>query len=167
MTITKGIVVDILANCESYGGRFAGRTGVVTMPQYGNHTKIGILFSAVSNPDSKYGYYYFAPHEIKVHQSKSTRELVNSFAIKNVYFNDPVTVVIWEDGTKTIVKCGKNDIYDPEKGLAMAVAKKALGNKGSYYDDFKKWLPIQEVKNTSSKVPVRVPKNNSVDMTML
>lgn len=71
------------------------------------------------------------------------------FTIKNIYFNDPVTVVLWEDGTKTIVRCDKNDIYDPEKGLAMAVAKKALGNKGIYYDEFKKWLPMQEAKNTS------------------
>lgn len=66
--------------------------------------------------------------------------------IKKVYFNDPVTVVMWSDHTKTIVRAGKNDIYDPEKGLAMAIAKKTLGNKGSYYDEFKKWLPKQEAK---------------------
>ena len=30
---------------------------------------------------------------------------------------------------------------DPEKGLAMAIAKKALGNEGNYYNEFKKWLP--------------------------
>lgn len=61
--------------------------------------------------------------------------------IKKVYFNDPVTVVLWEDGTKTIVRAGENEIYDPEKGLAMAIAKKALGNQGNYYEVFKKWLP--------------------------
>lgn len=64
--------------------------------------------------------------------------------IKKVYFNDPATVVLWEDGTKTIVKAGKGDIYDPEKGLAMAIAKKALGNQGNYYEVFKKWLPKEE-----------------------
>ncbi len=61
--------------------------------------------------------------------------------IKKVHFNDPVTVVLWEDGTKTIVRAGDDDIYDPEKGLAMAIAKKALGNQGNYYEVFKKWLP--------------------------
>jgi len=61
--------------------------------------------------------------------------------IKNVIFNDPATIVLWEDGTKTVVKCGDYDIYDPEKGLAMAIAKKTLGNQGSYYETFKKWLP--------------------------
>lgn len=65
-------------------------------------------------------------------------------SIKNVYFNDPVTVVIWEDGTKTIVRCGENEEYDPEKGLAMAISKKALGNKGKYYNQFKKWIPVEK-----------------------
>lgn len=64
--------------------------------------------------------------------------------IKKVIFNDPATVVLWEDGTKTIVKAGDHDVFDPEKGLAMAIAKKALGNKGNYYKVFKKWLPEEE-----------------------
>ena len=67
--------------------------------------------------------------------------------IKNVIFNDPATIVFWSDGTKTVVKCGENDIYDPEKGLAMAVAKKYLGTNKShsnYMDEFKKWLPKDE-----------------------
>jgi hypothetical protein len=59
--------------------------------------------------------------------------------IKKVIFNDPATIVIWSDGTKTVVKCGENDIFDPEKGLAMAIAKKALGNKGNYFNEIKKW----------------------------
>ena len=45
--------------------------------------------------------------------------------IKNVIFNDPATIVFWKDGTKTVVKCQDGDEFDPEKGLAMAIAKKA------------------------------------------
>ena len=52
--------------------------------------------------------------------------------IKNVIFNDPATIVFWEDGTKTVVKCQDGDEFDPEKGLAMAIVKKAYGNKGNY-----------------------------------
>lgn len=66
--------------------------------------------------------------------------------IKNVIFNDPATIVFWSDGSKTVVKAHLDD-YDPEKGLAMAIAKKALGNEGNYYNIFKKWLP----KDDSSK----------------
>lgn len=63
--------------------------------------------------------------------------------IKSVIYNDPATIVFWEDGTKTVVKC-KNEKFDPEKGLAMAFSKKMLGNKGNYYNIFKKWLPEEK-----------------------
>lgn len=62
-----------------------------------------------------------------------------SLEIENVIFNGPATIVFWSDGTKTVVKCN-NDLYDKEKGLAMAIVKKFLGNKGNYYNVFKKWL---------------------------
>lgn len=65
-------------------------------------------------------------------------------AIKKVIFNYPATIVLWSDGSKTVVKCQDGDIYDPEKGLAMAISKKALGNKGNYCNEFKKWLPEEE-----------------------
>lgn len=58
--------------------------------------------------------------------------------IKNVIFNEPVTVVFWEDGTKTVVKA-HGEAFDPEKGLTMAITKKAFGNRGKYFDTIKKW----------------------------
>lgn len=63
--------------------------------------------------------------------------------IQNVIFNDPATIVFWSDGTKTVVKA-ENEPYDPEKGLAMAIAKKFFDNKSYYFDVFKKWLPAEE-----------------------
>ena len=69
--------------------------------------------------------------------------------IKNVIFNDPATIVFWEDGTKTVVKCQDGDEFDPEKGLAMAIAKKAYGNKGGYCNKMKKWLPKEESVDTN------------------
>ena len=67
--------------------------------------------------------------------------------IKDVIFNEPATIVLWADGTKTVVKCQEGEGYDPEKGLAMAISKKALGNKGNYCEVFKKWLPDEEEVN--------------------
>lgn len=79
--------------------------------------------------------------------------------IKNVIFNDPATIVFWEDGTKTVVKCQDGDEFDPEKGLAMAIAKKAYGNKGSYCNKLKKWLPKEEPVDTNNILDsVFVPK---------
>lgn len=65
-------------------------------------------------------------------------------AIRKVIFNDPATIVFWSDGTKTIVKAQDGDIFDPEKGLTMAITKKSLGNKGNYCNELKKWLPREE-----------------------
>ena len=67
--------------------------------------------------------------------------------IKDVIFNEPATIILWADGTKTVVKCQEGEGYDPEKGMAMAISKKALGNKGNYCEVFKKWLPEEEKVN--------------------
>lgn len=48
--------------------------------------------------------------------------------IKKVIYNNPATIVFWTDGTKTIVKCSKTDIFDEQTGLLMCIAKKFLGN---------------------------------------
>lgn len=90
------------------------------------------------------------------HVAKAAKDAINSiygiygrnrFDIKKVYFKDPVTVVLWEDGSKTIVKRDERDTYDAEKALAMAIAKKALCNKGNYYNVFKKWIPDKNDSN--------------------
>lgn len=67
---------------------------------------------------------------------------LNTLTIKNVIFNPPATIVFWSDNTKTVVKCDRSlELYDPEKGLAMAIAKKMIGdNKSKYYNTFKYWL---------------------------
>lgn len=64
--------------------------------------------------------------------------------ITKVIFNDPATIVFWRDGTKTVVKCNPDEVFDPEKGLAMACMKKLFGNNGFYNDIFRKWLPEEE-----------------------
>lgn len=66
-------------------------------------------------------------------------------AIKNVYFNPPATVVLFDDGTKTVVKCQDGDTYSRETGLALCMAKKAMGNKSNFNDIFKKWIPEEKV----------------------
>lgn len=80
---------------------------------------------------------------INYHNNQSITTIYVS-KIKNVIFNDPATIVFWTDGTKTVVKAQDGDIFDPEKGLAMAIAKKALGNKANYCNELKKWLPKEE-----------------------
>ena len=81
--------------------------------------------------------------------SKMDRDICKE--IKNVKFNPPATIVFWTDNTKTVVKCNGED-YDPEKGLAMCISKKFLGDKGNYYEVFKKWLPKEDDSDVVQKV---------------
>lgn len=63
----------------------------------------------------------------------------SKYEIEQVIFNNPATIVIWKDGTKTVVKCQECDTYNKEVGLAMCFAKKAMGNKGNFNEIFKKY----------------------------
>ena len=58
-----------------------------------------------------------------------------SVSIRKVIFNDPATIVMWSDGSKTVVKCAPKDTYDMEKGLAMAIVKKMAGNDNRFWSD--------------------------------
>lgn len=81
--------------------------------------------------------------------------------IVDVIFHDPATIVFWSDGTKTVVK-SKGEEFDPEKGLAMAISKKFLGNKGNYYNEFRKWLPEEK----KEKIEIKPLCPNSVSSTI-
>ena len=61
----------------------------------------------------------------------------SSIKVKEVIFHDPATIVYWEDGTKTVVKC-QGEEFDKENGLLAAIAKKVYGNKGSFNNIIKK-----------------------------
>lgn len=78
--------------------------------------------------------------------------LYNKFSYKKVIFNDPATIILWNDGTKTIVKVQNGETYDPEKGLAICFMKKALGNKGNYYNTMKKELKKYQKKRLKKPV---------------
>ena len=87
---------------------------------------------------------------------------MNTAAIKNVIFAPPATIVYWSDGTKTVVKCSEKDIFDPEKGLAMAIAKRCGGNKGSYYKEIQNW-----VEKSGKKYPGKPAAGKAVDLDVL
>lgn len=83
-------------------------------------------------------------------------------SIKNVIFAPPATIVYWSDGSKTVVKCSEKDVFDPEKGLAMAIAKRCGGNKGSYYKEIQNW-----VEKSGKKYPGKPAGGKAVDLDVL
>lgn len=70
--------------------------------------------------------------------------------IKKVIFNSPATIILWNDGTKTVSKC-HNEEFDKEKGFAMAVAKKTVGS----YAEIKKLIDQADVQNIFSFVTIK------------
>lgn len=72
--------------------------------------------------------------------NKNQKKAINDSMIQRVIFNPPATIVIWGDNSKTVVKCKEHDIFDPEKGLAMAISKRIFGNNRDYYEIFAKWV---------------------------
>ena len=142
--------------------RFTGRTDIQFITRRGNYTQVDIfmdrkrsdeeiktwLMNLIDRFDSNYiGYsdsIKYIKQDIKTLEEgwrKVSRYINfnNNTTIKDVIFNKPATIVFWTDGTKTVVKCQNDDVFDPEKGLAMAIAKKAFGNKGNYCNEIKKW----------------------------
>lgn len=99
-----GCTVLILPDAE-YSGKFTGMTGKVG--NYYGSAKVGVEFPGMKN-DCESGLFWFS--------------------VEKVIFNDPKTIVLWADGTKTIVSCGEDDIYDYYSGFCAAVVKKLFGS---------------------------------------
>ena len=60
-------------------------------------------------------------------------------------------IIFWKDGTKTVVTAQEGETFDEEKGLAMAYAKKALGNNYAAGGRFKQRLKHAKRVNKAEK----------------
>ena len=66
-----------------------------------------------------------------------------SFVPEKVIKNGPATVVVWNDGSKTVVKRTDED-DDPEKGFAMALVKKLYGTRSQFKKMLRDKTKVQE-----------------------
>ena len=82
-----------------------------------------------------------AEKELKQIQAKNKR--LRSL-IKQVIFSGPVTVVKWNDGTITRVRCAEGEEYDQEKGLLAAMAKKLYENTNIFVEELAYWCDDPE-----------------------
>ena len=76
------------------------------------------------------------------------RDEIDSFIskIKKVIFSDNKTIILWDDGVKTIVSCQDGEVFDREKGVALCIIKYMFGNIG-YYNEIFKALNLNEKKD--------------------
>lgn len=111
--------------------------------EYDEYVKGDPKFMPTRDMADAFKYMYMDCKEaLKLHdkiQKEKDKGIYDSM-IQKVIFNPPATIVMWRDGSKTVVKCGENDIFDPEKGLAMAISKRAFGDNRDYYEIFAKWV---------------------------
>lgn len=92
---------------------------------------------------------------VKKIKDLETFEASKYIKIRKVIFHNPATIVFWEDGTKTVVKCMKGDVYNYEMGIAMCMLKKIFGDSYRYFKkDVKKWIPEPRKDGWSMNVTV-------------
>ena len=89
----------------------------------GNYTTVDDVYKSMNDAQQKVCQFLIS--EVLQNGAKS----FTPDSIKKVIYNDPATIIFWSDGTKTIVKCMKDEDYDPEKGFMAAVTKKVFGDK--------------------------------------
>ena len=81
-------------------------------------------------------------------------KVYNSAKIERIHFNDPFTVVIFNDGEKVIVKTTEDDVYDPRTGVAMAIVTHIFGTRSQ----FRKFVDKEYNKDIKNKVGKSIKK---------
>lgn len=124
-----GTIVSIRRSDE-YGGKYAGKLGIVKKLA---DNRVGVEFSDLKNPASGYGLFWFKKENVKpsfFDTPKHNDAIMPraSLGVKQVIFSGPKTIVLWLDGTKTIVSCGEGDDNDPYAGFCAAVTKRVFGS---------------------------------------
>jgi len=69
------------------------------------------------------GYMYMSIDPLSLFPAK-----IPMFIPKKIIYNGPATIVFWDDGTKTVVKCSKKDKDNKYNAFCAALAKKIYGS---------------------------------------
>lgn len=64
---------------------------------------------------------------IRMIEELEAEEQYDYLAYERIIFNDPATIVIWADGTRTVVKACKEDKFDKGVGLKTALLQRVFG----------------------------------------
>lgn len=64
--------------------------------------------------------------------------------VKKIIFSGPATVVLWDDGSKTVVKCSEDDQFDPYAAVAQAYTKKIFRTNNQFKKMVDKFLPEED-----------------------
>ena len=90
----------------------------------------------------------------KTKNSGGTTMRGTSISIEKLFFNGSTTIVMWTDGTKTVVQPIEGEKFDPEIGIAMAIARKIFGSRhqfDKFVDEKVRDLAIRNAKEFTDK----------------
>ena len=107
-----------------------------------NHKRV-FCVEFTSCPRVIYGFFKYS--ELAFAYSNAYQDVYNIYLQRDI----AATQALFESMfgvSKTVVKCQSGDTFDPEKGLAMAIAKRVYGDNGHYCELFKKWIPDSDEK---------------------
>lgn len=122
---------------------YRGLTGTVEAFDY-NHTRVGVRFP------NRPALAWFIPSNLAVSYSlaTSTGGRTTYPKPKKVVYDETagVTVVLWMDGTKTVIRAAEGEEHDPYHGYCVALAKKIHGTNSALKRELEKVLVIQNEK---------------------
>ena len=87
----------------------------------------------------------------RIHSGRTNGKLASTRTIRKVIYNPPATIILWKDGSKTVVKCSEDDIYDPMTGFLLCCLKHFLGadNDPAVFHRFlREWAPWPDAEST-------------------
>ena len=58
----------------------------------------------------------------------TTKSKPNALSVRRILYHNPATIVFWQDGTKTVVKCMDGEPFEKYAGFCAALAKKVFGS---------------------------------------
>lgn len=81
--------------------------------------------------------------------------------VDRIVFNDPATIVFWDDGTKTVVKCMKGEKFERYAGFAAACTKKLFGST-SRAKAIMEDRAVEQIKTPKKKKNEQIPGQMSM-----
>ena len=94
----------------------------------GRRPETTVSFSPVTVPDIQDWRAEWGDRSAKLRGLKGTSYMIDDVRVKKIIFSGPCTIILWEDGTKTIARVSDGDEFDPEKGVAVCFMKRILGH---------------------------------------
>ena len=161
----KGMTVVVVEHPNLRGWR-----GTIEAFDY-NNLRVGVRFSAREKLT------WFAPSCLRIaYQHVSFTQstdginwtLGTSYKPKKVIYDEAagVTVVLWTDGTKTIVRAAEGEEHDAYLGYCIALAKKMHGTNSALKRDLEKVLVVKEDKKLNIPMPTMKELANKVTEVM-